>query len=152
MLQRSQTLYLLGVFILTLVMMMGPIARFTVEAGELVLKHSGLFNSLEEKMEMGTWPLTVIFILVAALSFLNVFSYRNRTRQMRLCIFLMLLCVGVTGMMFFYTWIVSNSFETVQTLHQWRFVIPPICIIMLFLAFRMIRRDELMVKAYDRIR
>ncbi len=71
---------------------------------------------------------------------------------MRLCIFLMLISVGMIGMMFFYTWVAGNKFDATQTLYQWRFVIPPIAIILQFLAFRGIRKDELLVKAYDRIR
>jgi len=152
MLQRSQTLYLLGVFILTILMFTGSIADFTGSDGELYLKHSGLFNSQVERMELSTWPLTLIFALVSALSFFNIFSYKNRVRQMRLCTFLILICVGMIGMMFYYTWIASNRFDTIQTLHKWRFIVPPICVILLYLAFRRIRRDELMVKAFDRIR
>lgn len=152
MLQRVQTLYLMGVFILTLLMFTGPIAEFSAEEGVLTLKHSGILNHLGEKMQLSTWPLTLIFSLVSILSFFNVFSYKNRVRQMRLCIFLMLVSFGMAGMMFYYTWVAVNKFETLQTLYQWRFVIPPIIIILLYLAFRGIRRDELMVKAYDRIR
>jgi len=37
-------------------------------------------------------------------------------------------------------------------LYRWRVVIPPIAAILTYLAFRRIRRDELLVKAYDRIR
>lgn len=152
MLQRSQTLYLLGVLILAILMLTGPLSRFSGEGGEMVLKHSGLFDHDGERVELATWPLTLFFSVVAALSFLNIFSYRNRIRQMRLCIFLIFLGAGMVGMMFYYTWVVKNSIETTQTLYLWRFVIPPICIIMLYLAFRRIRRDELLVKAYDRIR
>jgi Domain of unknown function (DUF4293) len=47
---------------------------------------------------------------------------------------------------------VGNNFEITQTLYKWRFVIPLIAIILQYLAFRRIRRDELLVKAYDRIR
>jgi uncharacterized membrane protein YoaK (UPF0700 family) len=152
MLQRSQTLYLLGVLILAILMFTGPFARFMTEGGELVLKHSGLFDTEGNKMELAAWPLTLFFALVAALSFFNIFSYRNRIRQMRLCILLIFLGAGMIGMMFYYTWFAGHSIETTQTLYLWRFVIPPICIIMLYLAFRRIRRDELLVKAFDRIR
>ncbi|MCP4310896.1 MAG: DUF4293 domain-containing protein [Bacteroidetes bacterium] len=152
MLQRSQTLYLLGVFILTILMFTGAIADFTGDDGVLTLKHSGVFNSQGERMELSTWPLTLFFALVSGLAFINVFSYKNRVRQMRICIFLILVSFGMAGIMFFYTWVAGNKFEAVQTLYQWRFVIPPIVIILLYLAFRGIRKDELMVKAYDRIR
>ena len=152
MLQRVQTLYLLGDFILIVLMFAGPIADFSTEAGVLSMKHSGIFNSQGEKMQLSTWPLTLFFSLVAALSFLNIFSYKNRVRQMRLCIFLILVSFGMVGIMFYYTWVSGSKFETTQTLYQWRFVIPPIAIVLLYLAFRGIRKDELMVKAYDRIR
>ncbi|MDX2429622.1 MAG: DUF4293 domain-containing protein [Bacteroides sp.] len=152
MLQRVQTLFLLGVFFLTLLMFTGPIADFSSEEGILSLKHSGFFNEMGEKMELATWPLSLFFGLVSAISFLNIFSYKNRVRQMRLCIFLILISFGMVGIMFYYTWVAGAKFDTTQTLYQWRFVIPPIAIVLLFLAFRGIRKDELMVKAYERIR
>ncbi len=151
MLQRSQTLYLLGIFILTVVVLTGSLARFVVEGGELILRHSGLVNA-EGEEQLATWPMTLLFALVSAISFLNIFFYRSRVRQMRLSVFLIFLFAGMTCMMFFYTWLVSSSFETTDTIYLWRFVIPPVCIILQYLAFRRIRRDELLVKAYDRIR
>lgn len=152
MLQRPQTLYLLGVFILSLFLITGPIALFTLDGGEYILKHSGIFVLEGNKLQVVTWPLSVIFILVTALAFLNIFFYRNRIRQMRICIFLILLHAGTVGMIFYYIFVTRNHLEGAQVLHQWRIVIPPIAIILLYLAFRRIRRDELMVKAYDRIR
>ena len=50
MLQRSQTLFLLGVFVLSLFLLTGPITRFTLEGSEFILKHSGLFNEAGEKL------------------------------------------------------------------------------------------------------
>lgn len=152
MLQRVQTLYLLGVFVLAILMLTGSIADFSTESGVLSMKHSGIYNQAGEKLELATWPLSFFFIAVSILSFLNIFSYKNRIRQMRLCIFLILLSVGMVGIMLYYTWVTGTKFESTQTLYQWRFVIPPICIVLLYLAFRGIRKDELMVKAYERIR
>ncbi|MDF1574353.1 MAG: DUF4293 domain-containing protein [Bacteroidales bacterium] len=152
MLQRSQTLFLLGVFILSLFLLTGPVTRFTLEGSEFVLKYSGLFNEAGEKLEVATWPLSVLCISVAVLAFLNIFLYRNRMRQMRIAVFLILLHAGMVAMMFFYTAMSKRQLEGALVLHQWRFVIPPVCIILLYFAFRRIRRDELLVKAFDRIR
>ena len=108
-------------------MFTGPIADFTSTGiGILTLKHSGVFNQAGEKVELSTWPLTLFFSLVAALAFLNIFFYKNRIRQMRICIFLILLSVGMVGIMFYYTWVAGIKFDASQTLYQWRFVIPPI--------------------------
>lgn len=152
MLQRPQTLYLLGVFILSIFMFTGPLAMFTLEGGELILTHKGVTDRDGAALELAAWPLTVMFILVAVLAFLNIFFYRNRVRQMRICVFLMLLNAGMVGLILFYIYLIRSSNEGLQTIHQWRIVIPPISIILMYLALRRIRRDELLVKAYDRIR
>ena len=152
MLQRSQSLFLLGAFILSLFLLTGPITRLTLEGSEFVLKHSGLFDGTGENMGVATWPLSVLCIAVAALAFLNIFFYRHRMRQIRIAVFLILLNAGMVGMMFYYTFVARNQIEGALVMHQWRFVIPPISIILLYFAFRRIRRDELLVKAFDRIR
>ncbi len=152
MLQRSQTLFLLGVFILSLLLLTGPITHFTLDGSEFLLRHSGLYNAAGEKMEVVTWPLSVIFIISVVLTFLDIFFYRNRMRQMRIAIFLIMLNAGILGMMFFYTSVARGWLEDALVLYQWRFVVPPVCMILLYFAFRRIRRDELLVKAYDRIR
>lgn len=152
MLQRSQTLFLLGAFVLSLLLLFGPLARFTLEGSEFVLKHSGLFNSEGQKEAVATWPLTVFFVVLAVLAFLNIFLYKNRSLQIRISIYLILLNAGAVAMMFYYVFVSGNHLEGAITVHQWRFIVPPVCMILLYLAFRRIRRDELLVKAYDRIR
>ena len=152
MLQRSQTLILLGVFILSLFMLSGSFSRLSIEGNEFILKHSGLFDSDSVKAEMATWPLSALFIGVSLLTFLNIFFYKHRMRQMRIAIFLVLLNAGVLLLMFYYTFMARNQMENALVLYQWRFIIPPVNMILLYFAFRRIRRDELMVKAFDRIR
>jgi glucan phosphoethanolaminetransferase (alkaline phosphatase superfamily) len=152
MLQRAQTLFLLGVFILSILLLTGPVARYSMEGTEFLLKHSGLFNADGVKMDFITWPLSVIFIFATVLAFLNIFFYRHRMRQMRIAIFLIMIEMGILGMMFFYTSLARVQLEGALVMHQWRFLVPPVSIIFLYFAFRRIRRDELLVKAYDRIR
>ncbi len=152
MLQRPQTLYLLGVCILSLFLLTGPIAMFTLDGSEYVLKYSGVFELDGDKLGVATWPLSVFFILVMVLTFFNIFFYKNRIRQMRVCIFLILLYAGMVGMIFYYIAVANHQLDGAQTLHKWRIIIPPIALILNYLAFRRIRRDELLVKTYDRIR
>jgi hypothetical protein len=152
MIQRPQSLLLLIVFVLSLLPLTGPLSVFVTEGSELVLSHSGLREASGTKLDLPTWPLMVYFALMAALGFFTLFSYRNRVRQMRLCIFLMILAAGSVGMILFYHWMIHSTRETTATLYRWRSLIPPVNFVLLYLAFRMIRRDELLVKAYDRIR
>ena len=71
---------------------------------------------------------------------------------MRLCNFLILLSAGMTGLIFYYIAVAGNQLADVHTLYKWRFVIPPVNMVLFYFAFRRIRRDDLMVKAFDRIR
>ena len=152
MLQRPQTLFLLGVFILSLLLLTGPITILSLDGAEYLLKYSGLFDADEVNMGVATWPLSVILIAGSLLSFLNIFLYRHRIRQMRIAVFLILLNAGMLGMMFYYTFVARTHVEGALVMHQWRFVVPPVNMVLLYFAFRRIRRDELLVKAFDRIR
>ena len=152
MLQRSQTLYLLGVYIINILLLTGSLAVFTFEGGELVLKHSGVYDMEGAKIDLATWPLTVYFVFMSLLALVNIFSFKNRIRQMRISVFMMMLEAGIIGLVFYYIFYVRTLFEGLLTVHQWRIIMPPVAIILLYLAFRRIRRDELLVKAYDRIR
>lgn len=152
MLQRIQTLYLLAAFVLSVLMLTGPISLITIEGGEIILRHSGAFSSSGEDLNVSTWPMTVYFIIVSVLIFFNVFSYRNRVRQMRIALFLMIIAAGMEGIIYYYVHYIKVHFDGLQNIFQWRIVIPPIILILIYLAFKGIQKDELMVKAADRIR
>lgn len=152
MIQRPQTLFLLSVFLLSLLMLTGPLAMVTAGGHEVILKAGGVFDLSGAKLEVSTWPMTVLIIGVTVLVLLDILSYRTRIRQMRLTVFLIFLFAGMEGMIFYYITFIRQRFEAPSTIHQWRIVVPAIAIILLYLAFRGIRRDELLVKAYERIR
>ena len=152
MLQRSQTLFLLLAFVFSLLLLTGPLAVILVEGGEILIAHSGVFDREGNDLGVATWPLTVFFMLVTALSFFNIFFYRHRIRQMRICIYMIFLNVGMVGIIYYYIWYIKDQFEGLQNIFQWRIVIPPIVIILLYLAYRRIKRDELLVRSYERIR
>ena len=152
MLQRPQTLYLLLVAILSILLLTGPLAFFSLEGATYVLEHSGLTAPDGMKMELATWPMTTLFVAGTALAFLNIFFYKHRIRQMRVAIFLIFLFIGMLAMIYYYVAVAKGQLDGALVLYRWRVVIPPIAAILTYLAFRRIRRDELLVKAYDRIR
>jgi hypothetical protein len=152
MLQRRQTLFLLGAFILSLLMFTGPVSLITIEGGEIILKHSGAYDMNGEDLGVSTWPMTVYFGMVSALIFFSIFSYLNRVRQMRIVLFLMIFSAGMLALIIYYVHYIKTNFDGLQNIFQWRIVIPPIILILLYLAFKGIQKDELMIKAYDRIR
>jgi len=152
MLQRIQSIYLLIAFVLTILLFTGPVSRFTTEAGEVLVKHSGAYTVSGEKLEMQAWPMTTMFIIVSALSFFTIFSYKNRVRQMRLSIFLMIVDGGMVGMMYYFTRFAFKHFGGMTNVFQWRLVVPLIMLVLYYMAFTAIRKDELLVKSYERLR
>ena len=152
MLQRIQSVYLLAVFILTILLFTGPLAFIETADGGYYLKHSGVFDLSGNKMEISTWPTTAMISLSALLSFLTIFSYLKRSRQMRFTLFLMFFNFGIIALAAYYVAYVMHNYDGIRFVFQWRVVIPPIMLILLVLAFRGIRKDELLIKAYDRVR
>lgn len=153
MIQRRQSLYLLIVFILTVLLFTGPLAFINLEEGGIYFKHHGAFDMNGEKLSgVSSWPVTVMLSLSAILCFLTIFSYMNRARQMRLTIFLMIFNLGLIGLAYYYVSYIMHKFNGVQFVFQWRMVIPPVMLVLLVLAFKGIQKDELLVKAADRIR
>jgi len=133
-------------------MFTGPLSLITIEGDEIILKHSGAVTGSGEQLEISAWPMTLYFIIVSVLIFFNIFSYKHRIRQMRISVFMMFIAAGMVGIIYYYIKFIKLNFEGIQNIFQWRIVIPPIILILLYLAFKGIQRDELMVKAYDRLR
>lgn len=154
MIQRRQSIYLLGVFILSILLLTGPLVFITGSEGEgYYLKHHGAFNlSSGEKLDFATWPITVMISISVLLSFYTIFSYMNRVRQMRLTVFQMFFNLGLIGVTFYYALYIMHNYDGQQFVFQWRIVIPLIMLVLLILAFRDIRKDELLIKAYNRFR
>lgn len=152
MLQRRQSLYLLIVFILSILLFTGPLAFVKTAEGGIYLKHSGMSTLAGEKLDVSTWPLTVMISISVFLSFFTIFSYMKRPRQMRLTLFQMFFNLGLVAVAGYYVAYIMHNYDGTQFLFEWRIVIPPVMLVLLILAFRGIRRDELLVKAYDRVR
>ena len=159
MIQRIQSLFLLGVVIFAFVMLIHPIssvsftngsnAKMTILGVKTLSQPPGVFFHV--------YPLTALLILTTLLAIATIFLYQKRTLQMRLCVYNILLYVGVVIMIFYYYFYLKR--------HEWPegwvmndhsfsicVVLPFVNIILLFQAFRAIRRDELLVKSYDRLR
>lgn len=152
MIQRRQSIFLLAVLILSVLLYTGPLAFISTGDGGYYLKHSGAVDLDGEKLDFTTWPLTVMISISVLLSFLTLFSYMKRPRQIRLALFQMFFNLGLIGVAFYYVLYIMHNYGGEQFVFQWRVVIPPIMLVLLILAIRDIRKDELLVKAYDRLR
>lgn len=152
MIQRIQSVYLLLVAVLLGVAMCLPMGQFIEADG--VTAH--VFKSLGITMANGdfqsTWGLFGILLLGCIVDFCTIFLYRNRMLQVRMTVFSSVLLIGyyIAFAVFFYVF--KGDLGTASFRLGWALCLPAIAIILNYLAFRAIYRDEVLVKAADRLR
>ena len=150
MIQRIQTVYLLIVTCVLITAMCLPMGYFvdvTGATGECAFKAlgvgvNGAFHS--------TWGLFGILMLSTIVAFATIFLYKNRMLQIRMSIFNSLLLVGYYIAFAAFYFALKNDVNSFRI--GWALCLPLISIILNILAIRAIGRDEVMVKAADRLR
>ncbi len=155
MIQRAQSVYLFLVVILMSLLLIFPMASFTA-ANDLLYKFFSLglkkIVAGESQMVVTALPLFILIIAIACISFYNIFLFQKRTIQMRLCVYNILLLIGLIVLIFFYYHYFQKSFNFTSHTFKIAVVYPVISIILSIMAFSGIRRDELIVKTYERLR
>ena len=155
MIQRIQTLYLAVAAALGGLLLNGPIVSLIGPDSTLyhlfwkgIMKESetGMLSVVEK-----TLPLSMITILVPLLFILSILIYGKRKLQIRVTVFATLLMAGVMILMVYYIWFAGNRLDA-EYLFNIKLTFPPVGVIMGYLAFRAILKDELLVSSYDRLR
>ena len=161
MIQRIQTLYLLAAFALCIGCLCSPIAHFVpCETGIL----AELFGSYSKVDMYNLWfvsegkhvfyfcpVLMGLLVITTALVFIDIWLFKHRALQMRVASFCMILLV------FWYIAYCVISFYLISpamTLYRphWTAALPAVAFILLYLAFRGIQKDEMLVRSLDRVR
>ena len=148
MIQRIQTIYLLLVTALLITSMCLPVGSFIgADAAMYTFKPLGVEQN---GMFYSTWGVFGILLLSAIIAFATIFLFKNRMLQIRMTIFNSLLLVGyyIAALAFYFA--LKNDANMFRV--GWALCLPLISIILNILAVRAIGRDEVMVKAADRLR
>ena len=152
MIQRIQTIYLLAASILLGLMIQNPIASFLIDDKVYDLLSYKLVNSADEKdMIFTNYPLAVLIGIAAVLALVTIFFYKNRKLQMRFTLFNWILTLSIYIMIGYYYYQIQSVKEVVFTFRV-QIVFPLIAFILLFLAFKGIKKDEEIIQSLNRIR
>ena len=149
MIQRIQTVYLLAVAILAVVMISLPVGSFVMPDYHMSELTNLALVSEEGVSDYAPWALFALQTVSAILALVTIFLYKKRMLQIRLTLFNMLVLVGyyVTLVIF-----VLNLKGDASFVPSWTVCLPLISIILSWLAIRAIGKDEMLVKAYERLR
>lgn len=152
MIQRIQSVYLLIVTGLLIVAMCLPMGQFIAADGvtEYVFKSLGV--TLTDNAFQSTWGLFGILFLSTVIAFCTIFLFRNRMLQVRMTIFNSILLIGYYVAFFVFMYMLKDDLDAMSFRLGWALSLPVISIILNYLSFRAIYRDEVMVKAADRLR
>ena len=172
MIQRIQTLYLFVVVVLFATMVATPLLDFKINNVKLDVEnkaqakpdvkvtkdvkvyqmtYKGIVDKESGDMLISTSLVTLYEIVVAVIALITIFLYKNRGSQIKLSIFNMVLQVGFYVVIAIYMYTAYKYAETDFDFHM-PIVFPLISLILSYLAFRAIFKDDLLVKSLGRVR
>lgn len=150
MIQRKQTIYLLLALAALIVCLCLPIGKLTNSATlgeEMAVYNLGFYTSTGIKAHP---ILFVDIVIVATLSLINIFLYKRRKLQMRICIVSIILCLVWYA---YYAFMAFSMFKGIGTFSMnFAVCLPFMAIILLVLARSGIKADEELIKSMSRIR
>jgi hypothetical protein len=155
MIQRIQTVYLAIVLVLCAVLFSGSFFRCTDETGQVIkLMLSGNLTDKagQSFAKVGPlWPAMVIIGLTALATLITILLYSNRKLQMMTSVSVIVLSFALIGAIALYA---------IKVNHSYKLMIHPgvseaaalLALVFSVLAYLAIRRDERLVRSYDRLR
>jgi hypothetical protein len=154
MIQRIQSLFLLGVSLISIGLFFIPFSEktgidaITGQEYHIELCLSGFFNGTGAT-DLYSMGLLIINLLILSGSVYTIFLFRNRAAQMRLCMFLGLLATVELILVFY----LSDQLEGGSQVHYLTGTyLVAVQVFLLLGARRSIRKDEILVRSADRIR
>jgi len=149
MIQRIQTVFWLVVAVLFVVMIPQEWMTLVFPDGNYSVSPTGIVH---DSTNIGsTIPLLFYTIIMAVFNFVIIFLYKKRILQWRLTFIDMILTLGAYGIILLYRYYVWET-EPVATNWGYPLIIPGICAVLEFLAWRAVIRDEIKVRSLDRLR
>ena len=152
MIQRIQTLYLLAAFACCIGCLCMPIAHFMSSESMETADMYNLWLVSEGQHLFYFCPVMMgILVITSAFVFMNIWFYKHRALQMRLATFCMILLVAWYIAYGIICYMLTTSMPATWRPH-WTAALPAAALILLYLAFRGILKDEMLVRSLDRLR
>lgn len=156
MIQRVQSLYLLLITVLMSFLLIRPYADLTLDSGESLLfrAHAVIMtygNDLWEVYRTSV-PVVLLALITGLISFCTIFFYNQRTLQIKICLLNAVLIIILIAVMLVYYLTIRNNLDIVRITFRIAMIYPVLSLIFCILAVRAIRRDEILVNSYNRLR
>ncbi|HAX94441.1 MAG TPA: hypothetical protein DCY25_10955 [Bacteroidales bacterium] len=155
MIQRIQSLYLLLTSIASVLFLSGNFLSFFNDSGSgIFMNYRGIWmeepgGALQIRESQIIIPIVVLLIII--LSVAAIFLYKNRKIQLKIALAIIFLSAALTALT---AWVAYSAGEKYQAVLNpgIRTFLPLIILLFSILAFLGIRKDENLVRSYDRLR
>jgi hypothetical protein len=155
MIQRIQSLYLLLTSLLSLLFLSGNFLKFFNRSGsEVIMNFNGIWllsGAGNPELLQTQIPFSIIALLIPVLSLTAIFLYKKRSLQMKFTIGVIILDIVFMLYLIFFAYLIINRYH-VELVPFINMIIPPLVIILSILAYTRIKKDENLVRSYDRLR
>ncbi len=155
MIQRIQSIYLFLAIVAAALMFFFPLAEFYGDSNFILYIYEIQFSDPDPTLALSPYflmPLMGSVILIILLSFIALFSYKNRKRQLIIIKIAMgLTLVLLAGYFFGYMSLLEKN---VGNMPQYEFAsfMPAAVFLFLLLATKGIQKDAKLIKSMDRLR
>ena len=155
MIQRIQSIYLLLTTGVSLLFLKGSFLNLIDKEGSVIMiTFRGIIkntNGRSVELIQNIWPFTIILILITLLAMVIIFLYKNRTFQLLLAKILIGLVSGLIFISCYYTYVIISTYDA-TLIPGVKLGLPVAMLALSVLAFRGIKKDDQLVKSYDRLR
>jgi hypothetical protein len=155
MIQRIQSIYFSLITLLSLVFISGSYLNFANSTGAAI---KVIFNGIVQdrigqnpEMIEKLLPLSVLIILIPVVSLIAIFIFKNRKLQSRFSLLLIILAAVFLIASIHVSFRIVSKFDA-RIIPGFKMILPIVILILSILAYRGIKKDDQLVKSYDRLR
>lgn len=155
MIQRIQSLYLLLTSLLSILFLKGAFLTFFDNTGSSIeISLSGImkYTGNADPVKVGeVWTILILSVIIPVLSIIIISLYKKRDYQLILTKILIIMISAFIGTSLVYSYIIISKYEADFT-SWYKLIVPVLQLIVSVLAYYGIKKDDELVKSYDRLR
>ena len=151
MIQRIQTVYLLLVAGCAVVCLSMPVGHFHQDGIEVAEFYNLWLSMADGSKVFSPWAMFGLLLLAALVPFVAIFLFKRRMLQVRLSVFSGLILIGYYIVFGTFVYVFKSRYDADFTMN-WTVAFPAVALILDYLAFRNIMKDELMIRSLNRLR
>lgn len=151
MIQRIQTVYLLLVAVCAVVCLSMPVGHFHQDGIEVAEFYNLWLSMADGSKVFSPWAMFALLLLAALVPFVAIFLFKRRMLQVRLSVFSGLILIGYYIVFGIFVYVFKSRYDADFTMN-WTVAFPAVALILDYLAFRNIMKDELMIRSLNRLR